>query len=1109
MSAAAMTRALWELHRATLEQDGSGLSDADLLDAFLLRRDEIAFEALLRRHGPLVLGVCRRLLRTPHDAADAFQAVFLVFVQKARSIRCRATLGAWFYGVAYRLCLKARARQHRRQTRETTMPDVPETSVERELPADDLLALLDAELNALPEKYRVPVVLCELQGRSRREAAQALEIPEGTLSSRLATARKMLRERLQRRGVVLSAGALTAALSPGGALASVPPVVAASTVKGAVLVAAGKDATALISETVATLAEGMLKSMFLAKLRTATVLIAMLALLGVLGAALAARAPWKLLAPGSQAEESLSLPQQPPQGEREQKLDRWGDPLPPEALARLGTNRFRQGNFITAAAVSPDGKTVVSVGGNSPIHLWDLETGKEIRRLEGHGCMADAVAFSPNGRWVASGANDGTVGLWEVATGKKVRTIQAKQARVLCLAFSPDGKLIASSGRDPTILLSDVETGKETRTIVVLAGGIKSLAFSPDGKFLASGGWDRNGLRIRDAASGKEIEHLLNSQQPIGAVAFSPDGKTLASGGGTENELLLWEVGTWKRLHRLTGLQGEIDALAFSPDSKLLVSGGKNTDHLFHVWERATGKEVCHCDERGNRAIALSFTGDGKRVVVGTGGSLRVWDVETRKEVSPVAGHTDFIASVSVSPDGQMIATAGGDWMIYLWERKTGKILRGLAGHRGDVRTVAFSPDGRTLASGSNDKTVRLWNVRTGEETACFRGHTGLIYPVAWSPDGQSVASGDYYDGTVILWEASSGKQLRTFRHPCGTMCLAFSPEGTTLAVGPVLHRAAPGDRAAAIRIWDVESGKESRPLAGHEDQVSALAYSPNGKCLASGGADRLLCLWDVSTGARIWQQETGKWGLNALAFSPDGKTLAWGDHDPAIHLMEVATKKDRRVFQGHRAWPHALTFSRDGRLLVSGSMDTTAVLWDVTAGFQKARAEGPALEDLWERFESDNAEEGYNVLWSLVHAEKQVDPFLRKKLQPVEKVSPQKLKDLIADLDHGDFSVRAKAAKELENLGEQAKTALQTLPKTASAEVQRRVAELLEGIDDPTRTAEKRQAYRAIEVLELRGTTEAKEILQTLANGAPEAPLTQEARKSLDRLTRRQITRP
>jgi RNA polymerase sigma factor (sigma-70 family) len=279
MALGATTRFLYQMRRAALLHQGDGPSDAELLDAFVLHRDELALETLVRRHAPLVLGVCRRLLGNADDAADAFQAVFLVFVQKARGIRRRAALGAWLYGVAYRTSLKARARRQRRQQRETAVAQVPETAVELAFPDNEVLDLLDEEVQALPEKYRAAVILCELQSRPRREAAQTLNIPEGTVASRLATARRMLRERLARRGVVASAAALTLALSAHRVL-SAPPALVLSTLKALTATAAGGLSAGLVSAQVLTLQKGVLKAMFLSKLKVATGLLVAMGLLG-------------------------------------------------------------------------------------------------------------------------------------------------------------------------------------------------------------------------------------------------------------------------------------------------------------------------------------------------------------------------------------------------------------------------------------------------------------------------------------------------------------------------------------------------------------------------------------------------------------------------------------------------------------------------------------------------------------------------------------------------------------------------------------------------------------------------------------------------------------
>src|SRR5437763_889269 len=214
-------------------------SDGQLLERFVAARDEHAFAELLRRHGPMVLGVCRRLLGHVQDAEDAFQATFLVLVRRARSVMPRELVGNWLYGVAYRVALDAQARGSRRRAREKQVEDMPHPTTPPAHADPDLRPLLNRELSRLPEKYRVAIVLCDLEGRTRKDVAGQLGVPEGTLSSRLNAGRKLLAGRLARHGLALSGAALAAALAAGPAQAGVPGALAIATVKAAALGAAG------------------------------------------------------------------------------------------------------------------------------------------------------------------------------------------------------------------------------------------------------------------------------------------------------------------------------------------------------------------------------------------------------------------------------------------------------------------------------------------------------------------------------------------------------------------------------------------------------------------------------------------------------------------------------------------------------------------------------------------------------------------------------------------------------------------------------------------------------------------------------------------------------
>jgi RNA polymerase sigma factor (sigma-70 family) len=268
-----------QLRRAVLRRDGEGMTDGQLLGCFITRRENAAFEALVRRHGPMVLGLCRRILGNEADAEDAFQATFLVLVRKATAIVPREQVGSWLYGVAYRTAMKARAMNSKRRAKERVSADRTMRVARGDESEHDLGPLLDDELSRLPDKYRLPIVLCDLEGKTHKDAARQLGWPAGTLSTRLVAARRVLAKRLRRRGVVLSGAALGVALAEQVAAASVPGSLISSTVKAAGVVAAGPTiAAGVVPARVALLTEGVLKTMLLAKLRTVTAVLAGVAL---------------------------------------------------------------------------------------------------------------------------------------------------------------------------------------------------------------------------------------------------------------------------------------------------------------------------------------------------------------------------------------------------------------------------------------------------------------------------------------------------------------------------------------------------------------------------------------------------------------------------------------------------------------------------------------------------------------------------------------------------------------------------------------------------------------------------------------------------------------
>jgi RNA polymerase sigma factor (sigma-70 family) len=345
MTTSFMTEVVHHLRRTAFAEHCAGLTDGQLLGCFLEHRDEAAFAALVKRHGPMVWGVCRRILGNRHDAEDAFQATFLVLVRRAASVSPREMVANWLYGVAQNTALKARQTAAKRKGRERQVRDMPEATVTEPDRWRDLQPILDQELGRLPDKHRVVVVLCDLEGKTRKEAARQLGCPEGSVGSRLARARVQLAKRLAQRGVAFSCATLAAALAQ-EASARVPTAVLASTIHTGSLLAAGQTVTeAMISAKVAALTEGVLKTMLLNKLKTLVLGLLIAALLG--GAAVlyrteAAQPKNEAAQTGQPQADRIAAHRDADLAARESTLENRlpSSPMPRQALVRLDKGRF-------------------------------------------------------------------------------------------------------------------------------------------------------------------------------------------------------------------------------------------------------------------------------------------------------------------------------------------------------------------------------------------------------------------------------------------------------------------------------------------------------------------------------------------------------------------------------------------------------------------------------------------------------------------------------------------------------------------------------------------------------------------------------------------------
>jgi RNA polymerase sigma factor (sigma-70 family) len=973
MAAVRLHRMLHHVRTLVVTGPLDDLSDGQLLERFAADGNASAFETLVRRHGRLVLGVCRRVLGAGPDLDDVFQATFLVLARKAASIRKQAAVASWLYGVAFRLARHLQAQRVRREKRHQPVELLEQIPEARTVQVDpitrasvrELAVLLDEELQRLPGKYREALVLCHLEGLSVAEAAAQLGAALGTFKSRLLRGRDLLRSRLTRRGVTLSAASLAVVLAEQTACAALPTHLLRTAVAGGLAYAARPLPSAAVSAQAAALAEGAAGTVALAKLPLAVVALLLTGLLCLAASWLPGQAPGA--APKSPTLETpvVGAPQPVPE-------DVLGDPLPPGAITRLGTLRWRHGVPVHFVAVGPDGKTVVSASLDGVVHIWDSASGKELHRLAVSakrlkaelgtaGLLAmsrrplfSVVAVSPDGKLLATGFDERAAHLWQIADGKKLATIPfGNETEAGALAFAPDGKHLALADARGLIQLWDLQAGKFVRTfennadrrsLFVLGTKRGMLLYGGGGKLLACAVIDGQGAPLAvkfqfwDANTGKQLHAIEtpNTARPYSPV-FSPDGKLFAF-GTSEGEVSLHQALDGKLLHKWT-LAGKRESplVAFAADSARLYTKTVG-DRAVREWDVQTGKPLrwladTDHDKTVNVPVTqvmgcLTLTADGKTLAVGgDGNGLRFLDLATGKTLTMPNGHDAPVTSLSYMLDGKSLLTHAGDSTVRKWEASTGKQLKQFAVPAKTLRH-AVTPDGRVLAV-LDDKHV------------------------------------------LTLIDTDSGKELARIGEPASNPpTFFFAPDGRTLLVRRLDE--------TSIALYDVPSGKE-RCRVGHSivnaveaargqmiDTSSTMFFSPDSRRLGVFAAPKAAAIFDTATGLLIQKFPLAdKVGIRSGAFSPDGRTLALESHLGVISIVELAVGKERLSLDklpvkvpkaanigggggGTMGGPlfgpagtTTLAFSPDSRLLAHGGRQPMLTVWDTATGKALTKCEG------------------------------------------------------------------------------------------------------------------------------------------------------------------------
>ncbi len=481
---------------------------------------------------------------------------------------------------------------------------------------------------------------------------------------------------------------------------------------------------------------------------------------------------------------------------------------------------------------------------------WKLPDGAKARL--GKGYPFD-ITYSKDGSLFAAAS---TIGVWlyDARTGRELNLFLDHEDCVSCVAISPDNSLLAcGSGDNSKIKIWDLQSGDLKLTLSGHTDGVNSVTFSKDGQKLISGGDDEL-IHFWDVLTGKEIRTIAGHAGGVSEVICSPDGELLAS-YGWDKMIHLWNMHTGEFLHTLTGHTGRISSISFSPDSKLLASG--NRDGKIRIWDTDTGNL--------RRTITATTDADGVNAVV-------------------------------FSPDGNtLVSNNDNDDIIQFWDITEGERLKSIQSPPDTTNHLVFSPDGSTLANAHSDGTIRFWDVASGSPLRTLDGYAEMFVFMTHSPVCNTLAVLDG-DRRLRLWDTQTCEHLKTIHlYKQRTGCIAIAPDGIRLAYED--------DKISTINVLNTQTGKIEQTFVGHLNDITSVAFSFDGKTLASGDSDGTIYLWDVTTGNSTNALESKPLKITNLVFSPNGDLLI-SSTDREVRFWDLTTGDTIKKIEGHTIAP-------------------------------------------------------------------------------------------------------------------------------------------------------------------------------------------------------------
>ena len=589
-------------------------------------------------------------------------------------------------------------------------------------------------------------------------------------------------------------------------------------------------------------------------------------------------------------------------------------------------------------ALTGDGRTLAYALPDHSVVLCEVATGRTQHVMKGHTQRIEIIQFTPDGARLISTAGDRTARIWDTITGKQIRLFQAPQDTGVTLIVSPDAKFVFArwDGRTRPRMW-EMESGREIYRFEELKYPIMSMKFNSTADRLVTVDlFPQNTARVWEIPSGKLIATLRGHENQISNVEFSRDSTRLVS-TSMDRTARIWDITLAAApreapaLLTLRGHTGWIHHATFSPDGKRVVSSGH--DRTLRYWDAQTGEERAVLVGHTAEVWSAKFRDDGTMIAsTALDGAVRLWDVSEVERDYAIRGHSSFVYGVAFHPDGQRVASSAWDGTTRIWNATTAKQHFALDHGKTIVPSVAYHPNGHVLATLARDNSLRLWNADTGQ--MLHRWHipsdNWRDSRVKFSPNGELIAAGSF-DGFIRLWDVTTRAEVAVLgKHLDGIRDVAFSPDGRWLASG--------GENSdRSVRIWDIAAKKEVQVMREHASCVYAVAWNHTGTLLASGSTDGSVRVWNTSTWQRVGLLRAGV-HVYDVAFSRDGKLLVCACADNLIRIWHVETGQEIAELSGHREYVHALAFSPDGTRLVSGSGDRTLRVWDTLTPSERAK---------------------------------------------------------------------------------------------------------------------------------------------------------------------------